>query len=81
MALHKDFLWGGAVAANQVEGAWREGGRGPAVSDVSTYKPKADPKEYALHHVNTVASITAALADDDTVYYPKRRGIDFYHRY
>jgi len=48
---------------------------------VSTYKPKADPKEYALHHVNTVASITAALADDDVEFYPKRRGIDFYHRY
>ena len=81
MALPKGFRWGGAVAANQVEGAWREGGRGPAVSDVSSYKPKADPKDYALHHVNTVASITAALADDDEVYYPKRRGIDFYHRY
>ncbi|ANP71027.1 family 1 glycosylhydrolase [Cryobacterium arcticum] len=81
MALPKGFHWGGALAANQVEGAWREGGRGPAVSDVSTYKPKADPKEYALHHVNTVASITAALADDDVEFYPKRRGIDFYHRY
>ena len=22
----KDFLWGGALAANQSEGAWREGG-------------------------------------------------------
>ena len=22
-----DFLWGGAVAANQVEGAWNVGGR------------------------------------------------------
>ena len=27
------FLWGGATAANQIEGAWNEGGRGPAVSD------------------------------------------------
>ena len=27
------FLWGGATAANQIEGAWDEGGRGPAVSD------------------------------------------------
>jgi 6-phospho-beta-glucosidase len=81
MALPKGFRWGGAVAANQVEGAWREGGRGPAVSDVATYKPGADPKEYALHHQNTLESITAALNDDSVELYPKRRGIDFYHRY
>lgn len=29
-----DFLWGGAVAANQVEGAWQEGGKGLSTSDV-----------------------------------------------
>ncbi|MGC1147736.1 6-phospho-beta-glucosidase [Pantoea agglomerans] len=28
------FLWGGAVAANQVEGAWREEGKGLSTSDV-----------------------------------------------
>ena len=28
------FLWGGAIAANQVEGAWREGGKGLSISDV-----------------------------------------------
>ncbi|MFC6379106.1 6-phospho-beta-glucosidase [Tatumella terrea] len=28
------FLWGGAIAANQVEGAWREGGKGLSTSDV-----------------------------------------------
>lgn len=27
------FLWGGSTAANQIEGAWNEGGRGPATSD------------------------------------------------
>ena len=27
----KGFLWGGAVAANQYEGGWNEGGRGPAI--------------------------------------------------
>ena len=32
----KDFLWGGATAANQVEGAWNVDGRGMAKSDVST---------------------------------------------
>ena len=29
----KGFLWGGSTAANQIEGAWNEGGRGPATSD------------------------------------------------
>ncbi|SFO17543.1 6-phospho-beta-glucosidase [Candidatus Pantoea varia] len=28
------FLWGGAVAANQVEGAWREEGKGLSTSDM-----------------------------------------------
>ena len=31
----KDFLWGGATAANQFEGAWNVDGRGPATSDTS----------------------------------------------
>ncbi|WP_338063846.1 family 1 glycosylhydrolase [Actinomyces ruminis] len=26
----KDFLWGGAIAANQAEGAWREDGKAGA---------------------------------------------------
>lgn len=28
------FLWGGAIAANQVEGAWQEGGKGLSTSDL-----------------------------------------------
>jgi 6-phospho-beta-glucosidase len=36
MSLPKDFLWGGAVAAHQLEGGWNEDGRGPSVSDVMT---------------------------------------------
>ena len=29
------FLWGGATAANQYEGGWDLGGRGPATSDTA----------------------------------------------
>ena len=29
----KDFLWGGATAANQCEGAWQAGGKGLATVD------------------------------------------------
>ena len=34
--LPENFLWGGAVAAHQLEGAWDADGRGPSVSDVMT---------------------------------------------
>ena len=36
MSLPKNFLWGGATAANQYEGGWNEGGRGKSSDDVIT---------------------------------------------
>ena len=36
MTLKKDFLWGGAVAAHQLEGGWNAGGKGVSVADVMT---------------------------------------------
>ena len=33
MKLKSNFLWGGALAANQCEGAWQEDGRLPASAD------------------------------------------------
>ena len=30
----KDFLWGGATAANQIEGAYNEGGKGLSTADI-----------------------------------------------
>ena len=36
MGFRKDFLWGGATAANQYEGGCFEGGRGLATSDIIT---------------------------------------------
>ena len=36
MPLSNDFLWGGAVAANQFGGGWNEGGKGISVIDVMT---------------------------------------------
>ena len=32
----KEFLWGGATAANQFEGGYKEGGKGLSTSDVLT---------------------------------------------
>ncbi len=36
-AFPASFLWGGAIAANQVEGAWQEGGKGISTSDVQPH--------------------------------------------
>lgn len=81
MAFPEGFLWGGAVAANQLEGGWNEDGKGWSVEDVATYKPNVDVKNFSAHVAVTSEGIKAAMADLDDTYYPKRRGIDFYHCY
>ena len=81
MSFPKGFLWGGAIAANQVEGAWNEDNKGMSVADVARYKPDVDVKDYKATTGATLAGIKEAVQTTDTTYYPKRRGIDFYHRY
>ncbi|MBQ9609816.1 MAG: 6-phospho-beta-glucosidase [Lachnospiraceae bacterium] len=66
--LDKNFLWGGAVAAHQLEGAWNEDGKGMSVVDVMTGGS-----------VNTPRRITDEV--EAGAYYPNQRAIDFYHRY
>jgi 6-phospho-beta-glucosidase len=78
------FLWGGATAANQFEGGWKEGGKGPSVSDVAKFTDPKDMKD--LLDVHGLCDITdeqikEALETNDEVFYPKRHGIDFYHHY
>ncbi|CZR01478.1 Hypothetical protein Tpal_2654 [Trichococcus palustris] len=77
----KDFLWGGAIAANQAEGAWNEDGKGMSVADVARFKPDVSVEDYKSQWHTSLADIAIAKETDDTVYYPKRRGIDFYHHY
>ena len=36
------FLWGGAVAANQLEGAWNEDGKGLCIADINEYLAARD---------------------------------------
>lgn len=79
--MRKDFLWGGAIAANQVEGAWQEAGKGMSVADVAMFKPNLDVKDYKAHNTITSEMIEQAKTDSETQWYPKRRGIDFYHHY
>ncbi|TSO25429.1 glycoside hydrolase family 1 protein [Lactobacillus sp. LL6] len=81
MGFRKDFLWGGAVAASQVEGAWNEDGKGMSVADVATYKPNVDVKDYKKNVTVSSEDIAKAMKDFSTDIYPKRRGIDGYHHY
>ena len=68
MALPKNFLWGGAVAAHQLEGAYDVDGRGLSVADVMTGGS------------NKVARrITDGVIAGEN--YPNHKGIDFFHTY
>ncbi|QMV16308.1 glycoside hydrolase family 1 protein [Vibrio spartinae] len=75
------FLWGGAIAANQVEGAWNLDGKGISTADIATYKNNLSKGDYVKHNSVDEQQIKAAMASLSTDEYPKRRGIDFYHRY
>lgn len=66
--LKKDFLWGGAVAANQLEGAYDVDGKGISVADCITAGAVDKEREY-----------TDGILPDK--YYPSHEGIDFYHHY
>ena len=68
MTFPKEFLWGGAVAAHQLEGAWQEGGKGISVADVMTVGGPDRPRE-----------ITDGVLPGKC--YPNHEAIDFYHRY
>lgn len=68
MRFSESFLWGGATAANQFEGAYREGGKGLSVADVETGGSRSRSRE--IH--------------DDVkpgYLYPSHTAVDFYHRY
>lgn len=75
----KDFLWGGAIAANQAEGAWDVDGKGPSQADIEILPEEYSRKE-VLGFAHTKEEISRALADKEG-YYPKRYTIDFYHTF
>ena len=66
--LPKNFLWGGALAANQFEGGYDQDGKGLSVIDVMTAGAHGKARE-----------ITQNIEADK--YYPNHEGIYFYHRY
>ena len=68
MTFTKEFLWGGATAANQCEGAYLDEGKGVSVADIVTVGSHKEPR-----------IISPSM--DDKYYYPSHRAIDFYHHY
>lgn len=62
------FLWGGAVAAHQVEGAYNVDGKGLSVADVMTAAGTHDERK-----------ITQGVQPGE--FYPNHEAVDFYHRY
>ncbi|MDT2755858.1 family 1 glycosylhydrolase [Enterococcus asini] len=75
----KDFFWGGAVAANQLEGAYLEDGKGLSVADINRFRDDIDIKKKSNKEIST-QDIEFAIQDKEGRY-PKRDGIDFYHTY
>ncbi len=68
MPFRDDFLWGGATAANQYEGAWDTDGKGASVPDHCTNGSHKTPKR-----------VTPEF--EEGTLYPSREATDFYHHY
>ncbi|MFC6200497.1 glycoside hydrolase family 1 protein [Lactiplantibacillus nangangensis] len=87
MGFPKTFMWGGATAANQIEGAYNVAGRGLSVRDVMT--AGSLKKRRTITYENTDGTPGRGLVlpkgahgkifEDE--YYPNHEGIDFYHHY
>lgn len=78
-----DFMWGGATAATQVEGAWNEGGKGLDTGDcrpADPATPRAQRRERPFKEM-TPERMEAAIACKDMGIYPFRWGSDQYHRW
>ncbi|MDR2748048.1 MAG: 6-phospho-beta-glucosidase [Treponema sp.] len=74
MSFPENFLWGGAVAANQCEGAWLEDGKGPCSADIlhggkGRLTELFDPRALRKNMENPEG------------FFPSREAVDFYHRY
>lgn len=68
MRFPENFLWGGATAANQCEGAWNVDGKGVSISDICTGGKFGQSK-----------MITPVLQEG--TFYPSHEAIDHYHRF
>ncbi len=91
MSFPKNFFWGGATAANQYEGGWNEGGRGPAMTDFTTGATKSTPRYTTYIDKDGNPGVLKQSSNElpegahygvvDGYYYPNHIGTDFYHHY
>lgn len=72
MGFSDNFLWGGATAANQCEGAYNEGGRGLANVDV---------QPIGKDRFAVALGKRKMFNFEEGYFYPAQEGIDFYHHY
>ncbi|URZ16423.1 6-phospho-beta-glucosidase [Clostridium felsineum] len=72
MSLKKDFLWGGATAANQFEGGYLDGNKGLSAIDVI---PNGKDRVAVMKGKMKVKQC------DNAHYYPSHEAVDFYHNY
>ena len=70
--LPKEFLWGGATAANQLEGGWDADGKGPGLIDMIPWGPDRSAVMRGQKDYHTLPA---------DAYYPGRKAIDHYHRW
>lgn len=66
----KNFLWGGAIAANQYEGGYKEDGRG--LGPVDFLPNKEEDRVHVMYHPHLAIAQTFN-------YYPSHKAIDGYH--
>ncbi|ENZ02520.1 hypothetical protein HMPREF1092_01755 [Clostridium thermobutyricum] len=71
MSFKEGFLWGGAVAANQCEGAYKEDGKGMSLVDII---PAGKERFEAFFNPKKAL-------ETDYGFYPSHESIDFYHHY
>lgn len=95
MKFPKNFLWGGATAANQYEGGYLEGGKGVNTSDVLTAGSHTVPRRITWRNpetgetgftgmgfgmeMNFPEGTIPAVLDNE--YYPSHVATDFYHHF
>ncbi len=72
-ALPKDFVWGAAAAAYQIEGGWNQGGRGPSIWDHFSQTPG---KVFEDHTGNVACDHYHRWRED--VRWMRRLGLDAY---
>lgn len=81
-AFPKDFMWGGAISANQTEGAWNRDGKAITVQDCMKYKAdKLGISNFTKLFATSRKDLEEAEHSKDDNLYPKRHGIDFYDHY